>query len=340
MTWGSLAAFAGPLLVGAGLVYQWIGARRHRRQFAAPGAFVDVGGRRLHYRCGGNGSPAVVFEAGIAASSLSWSIVQPEVAKLTRACSYDRAGLAWSDPGDRKRSMPAFVAELRRLLEGADIPPPYVLVGHSFGGLIIRAFARAYPGHMAGLVFVDTLHPEEWSNLTSEQRHMLRGAVFLSRVGAGLAGVGVVRLCLALLAGGAPGVPRRVSRVFGARAAALLEHIVGEVQKLPEEVLPAVQGHWSEPRAFRGMWQHLAALPLCSEHIARETDAFGDLPIVVLSATGRHPRWLAADAALAKASARGRHVVAASAGHWLHLDDPSLVVAAVHDVVTQARERN
>jgi pimeloyl-ACP methyl ester carboxylesterase len=236
--------------------------------------------------------------------------------------------------------MPVFVAELRGLLDGAGIPPPYVLVGHSFGGLIIRAYARAHPSHVVGLVFVDTLHPEEWTNLTSEQRNTLRGGVFLSRIGAGLASVGVVRLCLALLAGGAPGIPRRFSRVFGARASALLEHIVGEVQKLPKEVLPAVQAHWSRPRAFRGMWQHLEALPLCCEQIARAADAFGDLPVVTLSAANRNPRWLAADAALAQASTRGRHVVSDSAGHWIHLDDPSFVVEAIRDVVEQVRERN
>ena len=307
------------------------------RQPAAPGALVDVGRRRLHYRCVGRGSPTVIFEAGIAASSLSWSIVQPEIAKLTRACSYDRAGLAWSDPGERRRSIASFVAELHALLERADIPPPYVLVGHSFGGLIIRAFARVHRGEVAGLVFVDSLHPEEWLNLSSEQRHLLRGGVFLSRVGAALASVGVVRLSLALLAGGAPGIPRRFSRLFGPRAAALLEHIVGEVQKLPEEVLPAVQAHWSRRRAFVGMSQHLAALPVCCEEVASERDAFGDMPVVVLSATNRDPRWLAADAALAQASTRGRHVVAAGGGHWLHLDDPALVIAAISEVVQVVR---
>lgn len=334
MTWvGAVIGF----LIAAGLIYQWIGVAQHRRQFAAPGAFVDLGGRRLHYQCAGTGTPAVVFEAGIAASSVSWSSVMPQVAAFTRACSYDRAGLAWSDPGERTRSIPGFVAELRQLLDSAHIAPPYVLVGHSFGGLIIRAFARAYRKDVAGLVFVDTLHPEEWLNLSPEQRRMLRGGVFLSRVGAGLAHLGVVRLCLALLSGGAPGAPRRFSRVFGPTAAALLERIVGEVQKLPAGVLPSVQAHWSNPRAFRGMAQHLAALPLCSEQIANEPDSFGDLPLTVLSATTRNPRWLAADAALAEASSRGRHIVSARAGHWLHLDDPSLVTDAIRAIVNQER---
>ena len=162
----------------------------------------------------------------------------------------------------------AFVAgprdELRRLLTHAGIAPPYVLVGHSFGGLVIRAFARAFPADIAGLVFVDPLHPEEWCTPSDHQRHTLAGGIFLSRVGALLARLGVVRACLALLSGGAPAAPRQFSRMFGRSAAALLEHMVGEVQKLPPEVLPAVQAHWSHPKAFRGMWQHLAAMPQCS----------------------------------------------------------------------------
>jgi pimeloyl-ACP methyl ester carboxylesterase len=282
----------------------------------------------------------VVFEAGIAASSVSWSRVQPVVATFTRACSYDRAGLAWSDPGERKRSVAMFVEELRQLLERAEIAPPYVLVGHSFGGMIIRSFARAYPHDVGGLVFVDTLHPQEWMNLTSEQLQMLRGGVFLSRVGGVLAHIGVVRLCLALLAGGAPGAPRRFSRVFGSTAAALLEHLVGEVQKLPAEVLPAVQAHWSHPRAFQGMAQHLAALAACSEEVCRDTDRFGDMPVIVLSAATRRAQWLAADAALAKCSTAGRHIVSPRAGHWIQLDDPDLVVDAIREVVSRVHERS
>jgi len=307
---------------------------------AAPGAFVEIDGRRLHYTCIGHGSPTVVFESGIAASSLSWTLVQPEVAALTRACAYDRAGLAWSDAGDARRSMRTFVEELRGWLDGAHIAPPYVLVAHSFGGLIIRAFAHTFPADTAGLVFVDTLHPAEWANPTREQQHLLRGAVFLSRVGASLAAAGIVGFFLSRLAGGSPEMPRRVSRMFGSQAAELIERMVGEVQKLPIEVRPAIQSHWSHPRAFRAMAQHLAALPACSEHLAGRREEFGDLPLVTLSASNRQPRWLAADAELARASSRGRHLVSASGGHWIHLDDPALVVQAISDVVAEVRSKS
>jgi pimeloyl-ACP methyl ester carboxylesterase len=112
------------------------------------------------------------------------------------------------------------------------------------------------------------------------------------------------------------------------------------VQKLPSDVLPFVQAHWSNPKAFRAMWQHLAAMPSCAADLARGSDAFGDMPIVVLSAGARGPRWLAADAALARASSNGRHIVSHMSGHWIHLDDPDLVVRAVHEVIALARSQS
>lgn len=329
------AAIAGLLL--AGLIYQAVGAARDRKRLAPPGAFASVGDHRLHYRCSGTGAPAVIFEAGIAASSLTWSRVQPMVAQWTATCSYDRAGLAWSEPASTPRDLPALVSELHQLLGSAGVRPPYIFVAHSFGALVIRAFARAHPSEVAGLVFVDPLHAEEWCEPSSHQRQLLRGGIFLSRVGALLAALGVVRLSLALLSGGAPGVPRRFSRVFGRQAAALLEHMVGEVQKLPPDALPAVQAHWSKPRAFRGMWQHLAAMPSCSADLARDAVTFGKTPVAVLSARERHSRWLAADAALAAASSGGRHIIVPHGGHWVHLDHPELVAQAIRDVIEATR---
>ena len=322
----------------AGVFYQAVGSARDRRTYVAPGELGLAGGHRLHYRCAGTGTPAVVLEAGIAASSLTWSRVQPIIARSTRVCSYDRAGLAWSEPASSPRAMPALVSELRHLLDSAHVPPPYVLVGHSFGGLVIRAFARAHPKDVAGLVFVDPLHPEEWCDPSPQQRRMLRGGIFLSKVGGLLARLGVVRVCLSLLSRGSPGVPRRFSRLFGRSATALLERMVGEVQKLPPEVLPAIQAHWSHPKAFRGMWQHLASMPECCAAVARGADTFGDVPVVVLSAGARDARWREADARLAHASSNGRHVISSRSGHWVHLDDPDLVVQAIDEVIRRYRE--
>ena len=194
-------------LLIAALIYQALGAKKDAERFPPPGRLVDVGGYRLHIDCMGRGSPTVVLESGIAASSLSWRLVQNGVAGLTRVCCYDRAGLAWSEPGPAPRSVEAIVEELHLLLTHAGIAGPYVLVGHSFGAFTARAYASVYPADLAGMVLIDPLHPSEWLEMSDKQERRLRGGVKLSRLGAVLAHVGVVRFCLALLGGGAAGVP-------------------------------------------------------------------------------------------------------------------------------------
>ena len=99
-----------------------------------PGKLVDIGGYQLHINCTGKGSPTVILEAGLGGDSRSWHEVQPEIAEFAQVCSYDRAGLGWSDPGPKPRTSQQIVKELHRLLAKADIQSPYVLVGHSFGG--------------------------------------------------------------------------------------------------------------------------------------------------------------------------------------------------------------
>src|SRR5882672_3624033 len=121
---------------------------------------IDVGGFRLNLRCDGEGSPTVILEAGAGDTLATWEWVLPDVRKLTRVCAYDRAGLGRSDPGPKPRTSERIVAELRELLLRAHVPPPYVLVGHSFGGLNVRLFASRNPGEVSGLVLVDAT-PED-----------------------------------------------------------------------------------------------------------------------------------------------------------------------------------
>jgi pimeloyl-ACP methyl ester carboxylesterase len=121
----------------------------------------DVGGFRLNLRCEGEGSPAVVLDAGAGDTLATWEWVTPGIRKLTRVCAYDRAGLGKSDPGPKPRTSARIVAELHDLLLRARVPPPYVLVGHSFGGLNVRLFASKFPDEVSGLVLVDAT-PEDY----------------------------------------------------------------------------------------------------------------------------------------------------------------------------------
>lgn len=324
------------LLAVTGIVYQAVADRHDARCHPAPGALVDIGDCRLHARCAGEGRPVVIFEAGIAASSISWSLVQPEIAAITRTCSYDRAGLAWSAAARSRRTLAALVDELARLTRALSLEPPYILVAHSFGTFVARAFAAARRGEVAGMVLVDPIATDEWLDMTAKDRRLLRGGVFLSRVGGALARLGVVRACLTLLAAGSPGVPRGVARLFGPTAFGVLERLVGEVQKLPEDAWPAVRALWCRPRSFRGMAAYLAALPASAAHLAATAEP-RDVALVVLSAANSSPERLRAHDALARSSSHGIHRRADAGGHWINLDEPSLVIDAVRELVEGVR---
>jgi pimeloyl-ACP methyl ester carboxylesterase len=322
------------LLLAAGVAYQRIGARRGARQYPPPGTMIEVEGQRLHAVCAGSGQPAVVFESGIAASSLSWTSVLRAASLFTRACAYDRAGLGWSASPRGRRTVARMISELRGVAAEAAGGAPYVLVGHSFGALLVSVFASRHPGDVAGLVLLDP--PSEWHSITREQARLLWGGKHLSRIGGILAEVGVVRACLALLTGGAPGVPRNFVRVFGPTAARTLERLVGEVRKLPPEVHPVVQAIWCQPKCFRAMADHLDAL----EETAAAAEGITSLPgvpLTIVSAGDQSPATIAKHRQLAGLSPHGRHIVAARSGHWIQFDEPELVVSAIHDIVIRVR---
>ncbi len=330
----AVVGFAALTLVMAGVIYQSVGLARDARRFPPPGQLVDVGGFRLHAVCRGHGAPTVVLESAIAASSLSWSRVQPEVARFTSVCAYDRAGLGWSDAATTPRTLARIVDELRTVITTLKGAAPCVMVGHSFGVFVCLAYAARYPQHVGGLVLLDP--PSEWVRMDSRQVYLLRGAMQMSRLGGLLARLGVVRACLALLTGGAPAAPRHFVKVFGPTAARMLERLVGEVQKLPTETHPVVQAVWCQPKCFRSMADHLRVF---EEAIASgaQFPSLGHVPLVVISSGDQPPTVLAAHQALVRTSLDGRHILASKSGHWVQFDEPKLVVEAIRDVVEASR---
>src|SRR5918997_1815757 len=157
---GMVAVLLGLMLLGAR--YESAAEARDTRAYPPPGQMVDVGGYRLHINCIGTGSPTVVIDAGHGGWSASWSSwVQPEAARTTRVCTYDRAGMGWSEPGPLPRTAKHFAQELHTLLHTAGVPGPYVLAGHSLGGLPVRVFAHAYAAEVAGVVLIDSMHPRQ-----------------------------------------------------------------------------------------------------------------------------------------------------------------------------------
>jgi pimeloyl-ACP methyl ester carboxylesterase len=226
------------------------------------------------------------------------------------------------------------VDDLSAVLDRVAPREQYVLVGHSFGCFLVRAHAARRPERVVGLVLVDP--SMEWLTTSPQRARLLWGARQLSRVGALLAHVGVVRACLALLTGGVPGAPRRFVRIFGPTAARTLERLVGEVRKLPPEVHPLVQEIWCQPKCFHAMADYLLALEREGSAIARVAPP-REIPVVVISSGDRPPDQLAAHRTLAEASIAGRHVVASRSAHWVQFDEPGLIVGAVEALVAAAR---
>ncbi|MGA2880840.1 MAG: alpha/beta hydrolase [Bryobacteraceae bacterium] len=292
---------------------------------------IDVGGRRLHLIERGASGPPVIFESGISATCLNWTQVRTEVESFARACTYDRAWLGWSDAANSPRTIAAVVDELHALIGGAGISTPYILVGHSYGGMILRAYAAKYPDCVSGLVLVDPLSPSEWLSISSAQARMLRLGVKLARRGAVLAHIGVVRAALALLMAGGRMVPKLVARVSGGRGESTISRLVGEVRKMPPETWPMVRAHWCQAKSFQGLAAYLVSLPAASREAAAIEETL-TIPVTVLSAANSTPEQLAERDALARRSPRGRHTIARKSGHWIHLDEPDLVVQAIREM--------
>jgi pimeloyl-ACP methyl ester carboxylesterase len=328
-----LIVFAGLLVVG--VVYQALGSWRDARRFPAPGRMVDVGSCRLHLNEQGSGRPVVVLEAGIAASSISWSHVQPRVAEFTTACSYDRAGLGWSErrrDGSRSVSLEQMIGDLDALLRNGGLDAALVLVGHSFGGLLVRAFAHAYPERVAGLVLVDPVSVAYWCSGREADAARIRAGMRLSRRGAVLARIGLVRAALSALQAGGRWLPRGVATVVAKQGTGVMDSLAREIGKLPPEMHSTVRAHWSRVKGFLSMAEYLEALPACAE-AAQAMDVPAKIPVTILSAGNATPEELTERDAWAAQSDHGVHIKVAGTGHWVQLERPDLVVAAVREIV-------
>lgn len=185
-------------LLLAGATYQGVATALERRQFGHPGRLVDVGGHQLHVYCLGEGLPTVVLEAAATGMSAAWGWVQPEVAKTTRVCSYDRAGLGWSEAGDRPYQPSAVAGELYELLQGAGEPGPYVVVGHGLGAALAELFAVQFGSDVTGLVLIDPPSPDP----TASRNQMMR----LARASPWLARTGLLR-AMRMTSSNAAGLP-------------------------------------------------------------------------------------------------------------------------------------
>ena len=306
---------------------------------AASGRLIDAGGHRLHVTCAGAGSPAVIFDAALGASSLSWCHVQPAIGRVTTSCAYDRAGLGWSEPGPLPRTAGRIASELHDVLHASPVNPPYVLVGHSFGALVVRIFAARYAADVSGLVLVDPADPEEWLNPGEHERRQIARGARLCRYGMRAASTGIARVVAALVGLGALAPARAVVRLVsrgGLHRAD--EEILAPIWKLPPDARRSLRRLWTQPKFFEALGSQIDNIGTSAREVHdAERSPVVNLPVTVISAPAASPRRKQLHEAFARRSPWGRYVIARDCGHWVPLDEPATVIAAVSEMVEAIR---
>lgn len=317
------------VLALAGIVYQAISTAKDLYKYPPSGKLVDVGGYQLHINCIGEGSPTVVMDYGLGGLSLVWSLVQPEVARFTRVCTYDRAGYAWSDPSPKTRTSQQMVQELHTLLNHAGIEGPYVLVGHSLGGLNVRLFASQYPEEVVGMVLVDAVPANVYSRLASEWKNQM---------------VGTQRMFYTLSTISRLGLLRLLVQIRGTEAAPDF------VKKLPSEVQSVILAKFL-PKTFYTAIAENQLMERSAQQVSNQ-ELLHDLPLVVLShgvnmfsnlsdkeAEQAEKIWQELQAELTNLSSKSKWLIAQNSGHNVHIDQPQLVIDAIQQVIDAAQSK-
>jgi pimeloyl-ACP methyl ester carboxylesterase len=313
---------------------------------APPGKLVEIGGRRLHINCEGKGEPTVVMEAGAGDFSFDWGLVQPQVARFARVCSYDRAGYAWSDPGPTPRTMRQIAFELHTGLLKAGIKGPYILVGHSLGGAIVRTYVSQYPKEVAGMVLVDSVHEEGLIGITdrtTKQDKIVRWRE-LSR------GRQIPPIQTA-----APN-PTSSSNPQQARASSSAQtKVEAPFDKLPERsqrmrLWAKSQPNYNPARSSELFDFFPEELDSLYSEREKSKNPLGAMPLIVMTSTvseygsadeqtkkrlSEDRKRLQSD--LLMLSSNSKQIVTEKSGHHIQLDEPGLVIDAIQQVVKASR---
>ncbi len=291
------------LIVGTAVTaatYQWLATRQDLAATPPPGHLVDIGGYRLHLWCTGDGAPVVILDTGLGGSTADWGFVQPDVARFTRVCSYDRAGMGYSDPGPSPRTARRIASELAELLARSGIDGPAVLVGASIAGFDVRVFASDHPERAAGLVLVDASHEDQ----AHEVPQMARFVPLLSTIG--------------------------VLRLFGVSFGQRIESLAPSVRQFARATSFRAAGYQTAADEMIHVRESASEVRSSRRKLT--------IPVLVVSGgRGTDENWRQLQRDQASLSERGCLMIAQDSGHVVSVDQPDVVVRAIRTVVEIAR---
>ena len=324
LTWLALMV---ALLLCAGFLYQQIATKIDDYRYPAPGKLVDIGGYKLHAICKGEGSPTVILDAGMGCDALTWVAVQEGVSKFTHVCSYDRAGYGWSDESPKVRTSAHIVKELHVLLQAMNQKPPYILVGHSFGGTNMQLYAKTYPDEVYGLVLVDSCYEKQ------EERQEVVNKKFPKQLG-------VMQRIITFV------LNNRFSRYFGVHR--IIDSFAAD--QLPptfKDIAGVECAKTATNKYFIVVLHETQNLEESFKQVAKSSQDLGSKPVLVISRgkngstnTAMSERdkakkevWEACQLDLVALSKNSKHIIAEKSGHMIPFEQPEIIVDAIKEMV-------
>lgn len=319
---GLLCLIVVVLLGGAS--YQFISTKLDENKYPPIGKLVDVGGYNIHLYTTGSGGPSVILDAGMGCNALGWSLVQPKVAEFTQVTAIDRAGNGWSDESPLERTSENIIAEFRTALRKANIPAPYILVGHSFGGMNVQLWTSLYPDEVLGVILVDSSHEDQFETMPAPQ--MNHTAMMLA------------------------------SRFGIARLVTHLPQYKEGVAVFPEQIQQQLLSQLRTTKFMRTVLGEGAQTKISCTQLKAAGKSLGDKPLIVISAAKLpsaegsgysqeqldaffiHFKELQKD--LATKSTQGKQVIAEESDHMVTLNQPQIIVDSIKEMVESSRNIN
>ncbi len=300
-----------------GFSYQYFSTKFDDWQHFPQGQFIEVNGRKIHFLCTGKNGPSVILDAGLGADLNWWHLVQKEASKFARICSFDRPGYGWSDSGKLPRTSKQIVSELHTLLHATEtLQSPYILVGHSFGGVNMRLYANAYPDEVMSLILIDACHEDQIFEDNSSGHGILttfKNYLFTSTFSHH---VGLSRLFMT----------KNLRPYFSSL--------------MPQELRDVIVTKASSVKALKARDNEMLFLKESLAQLKKSKNALSNKPLIIITAeeTNKDPSWQAYQKELVALSNLGKQIIAKKSSHMVNVDKPEIIVRAIKQIIESCKK--